>query len=459
MAAAFALVLVFGLAPAANAAQVDTNTLRLQGARSEGGMLLPSSRVLERSAWDFSLTYGHEGGVLRTETPSGDTRGKNLFNEVAWIEDRDLMYLQFAASPAERLELLAGLPLLLGQTVTSDSTLDPPRSGASAFGDLRLGLRYALVGSRGSPWGASVQGGLLVPSGGNDYGMGDTQARANLSGSVGFQSEDGWSAHLHVGHQMGQMRMVADDQIIGDTAFGGLVFLHRHELGGRTVQWSLEGVMASVLSAQESGRDPVRTSLEILGGGRYFLDAFYFDLGAGVGAIDNGVTPAWRVLASLGVMGLWAKEPPPPAPMQAAAPAPAPQPIIQVIQPTQGPDPRETFKTLEVEERAIFFEVGKAELDLVAQGILRSVALNLLETDRGVLITGYADDQGSPERNEELSRRRANVVRDALIQAGVSESRLRILGQGDRAPVAPSTDFGRSINRRVTFTFVDGGSD
>jgi len=455
-------VALFAATGAGAATEVDTSTLRLRGARSEGGMLLPSAWTLGPGAWDLSLTYGHEGGVLHAQVPTENVRGGARSREATWIEARDLALLQFAMSPVNRLEVLAGLPLLLGQSVSSEDALEPPRSGSSAFGDLRLGLRYGLLGSDAAGWGATVQGGLLVPSGGNEFGVGDGKARADVSGSFGFRSDAGWAAHVHVGHLMGQQRTVGD-QLLGDTAYGGLLLQYRHALGEQALLWSLEAVGSSVVAAADPGTDPRRASLELLGGARYFLGSAYFDVGGGFGAVDDGVTPRWRALASVGVQGLWESAPPappqreivyvtpPPPPAPEAAPA-APAPAEPAAPPV---DSKETFRTLAVEERAIFFEVGKADLDDIARGLLRTVALNLLATDRGLLITGYADDQGSRERNEDLSVRRAQTVRAALIEAGVGEDRLRIQGVGDSAPVASSTSFGRSINRRVTFTWTE----
>ena len=456
-----ACLLAFGVADAKASPKVDTSSLRLQGARSEGGMLLPSAWLLEKGGWDLSLTYDHEGDVLRARVPTDNLRGGARSVETPWIEQRDLALLQLAASPFDRMELSASLPVLLGQTVSSDSSLDPPRSGSTAFGDVRLGVRYALVGSQDAGWGASLQGGLLVPSGGAAHGVGDGKARADVAGSFGFRSEAGWGAQLHVGHLMGQP-FALGDQLLGDTAYGGLLLQYRHDVDGRSLLWSLEAVGGSVTSAADPGTDPRRASLEILGGARYLFDTVYVDLGGGFAPVDDGATPRWRALASIGARGLW-ESAPPPAPQREivyvtpppAAPAPTPPEPPPAPEAARPADAMETFRTYAVEERAIFFEVGKAELDDIARSLLRTVALNLLATRKSLLITGYADDQGTRERNEELSRRRAESVRNALLDAGVGEERLKIEGVGDKSPAAPSTAFGRSINRRVTFTWIE----
>lgn len=450
---------------------IDTNSLRLRGPRSTGGMLLPSSRLLERGAWDLSLTFGHEGEVVRSMVPTATTRGSDRHREATWLESRDLALLQFAVSPFERLEVQWGIPILLGQQVGSDPELSPLESGSTAFGDLRMGLRFGIWGSEGLT--ASLQGGLFLPTGAQEFGMGDETARADVAAAVGYQSEAGWAAHLHLGHLMGQRRSLGD-QIFGDTFAGGLLLQYRHAVGTQQLSWSLEALASSVVAAELPGTAPRRTAFEILGGARYFLENLYFDAGAGFAPVDDGITPRWRLLASVGVRGLWepapapepkervvyvpASSPPPPSPPPPPTPAPAESASVAVEPPpsSPAPDPREAFRALSVEERSIYFQVDSAALDATARLHLRDIAVLVLNDRRGLVITGYADDRGTPERNDELSLRRAEAVRDVLVEAGVEPSRLQVEAAGARKQLGQATEFGRSINRRVTFRWVEG---
>jgi peptidoglycan-associated lipoprotein len=47
-----------------------------------------------------------------------------------------------------------------------------------------------------------------------------------------------------------------------------------------------------------------------------------------------------------------------------------------------------------------------------------------------VVIGGYCDDRGSAEYNLALGENRANAARTALVSAGVSASRLRVISYG-----------------------------
>jgi outer membrane protein OmpA-like peptidoglycan-associated protein len=75
----------------------------------------------------------------------------------------------------------------------------------------------------------------------------------------------------------------------------------------------------------------------------------------------------------------------------------------------------------------IYFEINSAELPAEAGGAIETikerarVVPNLI-----VLISGYHDPSGDPEQNAILAKQRAEATRDALIAAGIQESRIRL---------------------------------
>jgi OOP family OmpA-OmpF porin len=67
-----------------------------------------------------------------------------------------------------------------------------------------------------------------------------------------------------------------------------------------------------------------------------------------------------------------------------------------------------------------------------------------------VSLTGHTDWRASDQYNMALSYRRANSVKSALIQLGVSGNRLTTDGKGESMPIATnSTDEGMAKNRRT----------
>ena len=66
-------------------------------------------------------------------------------------------------------------------------------------------------------------------------------------------------------------------------------------------------------------------------------------------------------------------------------------------------------------------------------------------------VEGYTDSVGTDAYNQKLSERRANAVREVLVQQyGVEAERVNAVGHGENDPIADNaTDAGRALNRRV----------
>lgn len=104
------------------------------------------------------------------------------------------------------------------------------------------------------------------------------------------------------------------------------------------------------------------------------------------------------------------------------------------------------------------FETGKSEFDLIqAKPHLNKLARLLQEkTSKTILVEGHTDDVGSAEFNIQLSLRRAEAVKQALLQRGIAKERLKVSGYGRTRPIAPNdTEAGRALNRRVELIVQD----
>jgi outer membrane protein OmpA-like peptidoglycan-associated protein len=111
------------------------------------------------------------------------------------------------------------------------------------------------------------------------------------------------------------------------------------------------------------------------------------------------------------------------------------------------PTPRGLVMTL----GDVLFDTGRAELKSGAGRKIDQLAQFLVEhPDRRVQIDGFTDSVGTDSYNEDLSQRRADAVKAALINRDVQPSRIGTEGYGKAYPVANNTDSGgRQLNRRV----------
>jgi peptidoglycan-associated lipoprotein len=163
-------------------------------------------------------------------------------------------------------------------------------------------------------------------------------------------------------------------------------------------------------------------------------------------------------LASLSIAACASHKPPPPQPPppppQAQQPppeaqeAPAPQPA--------GPVPgSEQDFVINVGE-LVYFDFDKSDVSADAQPVLTSQA-NWLRRwqDVKVRIEGNADERGTREYNFALGARRAEAVRQFLIDHGVAAGRISSISYGKERPIDPGSDeqaWARNRNARTAIT-------
>ncbi len=115
----------------------------------------------------------------------------------------------------------------------------------------------------------------------------------------------------------------------------------------------------------------------------------------------------------------------------------------------------EVKKVLDLAVKSIQFNSGSDVLKQSSYASLNQVADLMAENDFNLSLSGYTDNTGREDSNLELSKRRANAVKQYLIDKGIDASRLAAEGYGIANPIADNnTRAGRAQNRRVELEIV-----
>ncbi len=108
----------------------------------------------------------------------------------------------------------------------------------------------------------------------------------------------------------------------------------------------------------------------------------------------------------------------------------------------------------------VMFRTGSADID--SQVAAKIEALGALLAAHGQLeiqLNGFADPRGTPEQNLELSLRRADAVREALIRGGVTPEQIRLSAHGEDLTTAAKDDIeAYAWERRVSLAIRPVGA-
>jgi outer membrane protein OmpA-like peptidoglycan-associated protein len=110
-----------------------------------------------------------------------------------------------------------------------------------------------------------------------------------------------------------------------------------------------------------------------------------------------------------------------------------------------------------LDSKSIRFDFDKANIKPEYRDVLNRIA-GILLTLKGytIAVYGYTDDIGTQTYNLQLSQRRAEAVRDFLVQTGISPTILSTKGFGKSDPRVPGdSEQARAANRRVEIGIVD----
>lgn len=118
---------------------------------------------------------------------------------------------------------------------------------------------------------------------------------------------------------------------------------------------------------------------------------------------------------------------------------------------------KKTARGLMVTLDDVLFRTNMSQLEPGGIRTVQKVAGFLQQyVQQRVLIEGHTDSTGSHHYNQALSERRADTVRQTMIDSGVDPARIETRGYGENYPVASNDNAeGRQLNRRVEIIFSD----
>lgn len=101
--------------------------------------------------------------------------------------------------------------------------------------------------------------------------------------------------------------------------------------------------------------------------------------------------------------------------------------------------------------RNINFEFDSAILKETSFNEIDSLAVFMTENPGiSIEISGYTDDSGDAAHNYTLSIDRANSVKEALVERGIADDRMSVVGYGESRPLVPNdSEKNKALNRRV----------
>jgi peptidoglycan-associated lipoprotein len=104
---------------------------------------------------------------------------------------------------------------------------------------------------------------------------------------------------------------------------------------------------------------------------------------------------------------------------------------------------------------AVHFAFDSYAVDPADQGTLDQVSQFLQSNPNTIIIAGFTDERGTPEYNRGLGDRRAESVRDYLLQHGADAGKIQTVSFGAEMPVDPdSNEDAWAKNRRAEFGVV-----
>lgn len=397
-----------------------------------------SSETLKPGIFNFGLFFNYAVNSL----PYYDS---NPQNRTDFKDTLTSMDLNMGVGLMKNWDVGLSLPQLLRQNVTDNTGATRGEFSQSGNTEVRVNTKYRMSGddSGGTALIGSVNFNRIKN---NPYTGEDAGPTYNLE----FAADTTWdkiATGFNVGHRWRSPgRAIANapvapfgNQFIASVAASYLF---------TDIDTKLIGEIFGSLPAksENTARDRSQSSLELLLGIKHDITSqIAFHFGAGTELMQGAGSPDWRVYTGLNwALGpLWSES-------QGLEPAPLEEPA-QVAESNTAVEPEQDRFVA----RNINFDFGSDRVSDSARPILAELAEYLRKPPAfsSVVIEGHTDSVGRDSYNLDLSQRRAQSIKEALVKDfGFAASKIQAVGFGESVPIADNGNFqGRALNRRVEF--------
>lgn len=315
-----------------------------------------------------------------------------------------------------------------------------PKETVMKMGDPIVALKARLIDPDRHFIGLSVQPFATIPLGSGFYmdGYGSLTAGvklildANIRRKIFFALNAGWQSIKETRWSADTANATIDDALL--LGGGASIPLGR--------DFEIVGELVGHTAIQRPWAHQIQSPFAWLGGLRYspgFIKRWSFGLSGGTGVGRGFGAPKFQALAQVRYKKTKVVE------MEGVgeeAPVVVEAPYEEKIIITQ----------------TVHFEFNKWNIRPVSYPILDDVVAVLQQNPqiKKLRVEGHTDWIGSDEYNNRLSLKRADSVRDYLVQKGIEADRLIAEGMGESRPIADNnTDLGRAKNRRTEFTVLE----
>lgn len=311
-----------------------------------------------------------------------------------------------------------------------------PQQTKSKLGDVMVAAKIRLLDPDRFKFGIAVEPFVMLPTGSGYYLTGYGQFSGGGKVIFDLNMRHKFYMALNLGYQTLKKVNYAPDTahaIVDD-------LLHYSAAASVPIgrSFSVMAELFGVTPMQSAFKHEIQSPAEFLGGFRYdpgHLKRWVFTVGGGLGLDKGWGSPGYRALAQINYRKSKVVE------------------LDEGVRVEQQP-----FEEKIIIIQKIHFEFNKSNIRPISFPILDDVVgvLNQNPQISMVRIEGHTDWIGSDAYNAKLSMRRAQAVRQYLLNKGISSGRLTAEGFGESRPVADNnTTLGRAKNRRTEFVVFE----